>query len=701
MCFEVLSQMMLVYRFGNIGVPASIMAALMVVISISLNIPWLLVSQSVETRQIHSFMVELAIDLLYVTISLLAFYLYIGDFKYERGGDCYSERHEGFGAFSYGCFDIGDRQRTVYAFKSLISESLPSLYSNMTPILGLAFGLNHLLKIIAARGRQQIPDTIGNLADAKQHRLPKKVAVFTSLVSVILLAYGLGSLFVNERNCEGIDSCTQIAHPVFDFGEGCACATFVATTCDSSTGEHLILSAERGYLHTIVVGNTGILEYQWSSSCKVLTDNPDQWYQMPWESLGQIEVVVLVGISNLKEPVKVASDKLLVLSVAGMDWRVLPGLSSSLMYLEVYHAHELVDVGDWTRLTELTVVKVWESGMNPAPDLSQCLKLEVINFNNNFITALPDLSKHKHLRNLYFDKNLVEILPPLPQSLRKLSGIENQLVDISSLQDLPNLEEVILLNNFITTKPFPGGVPQGILLAMVGNPICDICGPDDCGICEPQCHLGCGFDLLIGNQMCDDACNVPSCGFDQGFCGDPSQLPCTESCYNSMVVFFLTKDQNKDGVISGEGELYSLTDMYNHPAMESPDAHVTLGVANWAASQVGGAPPDSNCWGCDWSDVSGGITADLPAGHYHQMSPDGCFDAVPAQPDLCGWSNKGVANGSLKDCQDACLQRPTCIGIQHANGNCDFITGSCDYEEMFRGSGGNWRIQSKACFDDP
>ena len=83
---------------------------------------------------------------------------------------------------------------------------------------------------------------------------------------------------------------------------------------------------------------------------------------------------------------------------------------------------------------------------------------------------------------------------------------------------------------------------------------------------------------------------------------------------------------------------------------------------------------------------------------------NGCVDLHGRREDLCRWTNDGVpchggeCRNQLADCQAACRASPTCTGIQfqHSDGNCDFLTGSCNYGKYT--ATGTWRIQSKECF---
>ena len=135
---------------------------------------------------------------------------------------------------------------------------------------------------------------------------------------------------------------------------------------------------------------------------------------------------------------------------------------------------------------------------------------------------------------------------------------------------------------------------------MWDNPICDACGPTDCGICEVQCSPGCGMDKLTTNQVCDPECDSPSCGFDQGVCEKlTSLLPCTEWCRSTGLELFKSLDSNRDGFIKGNSEMELLKSLYYKAELEDANAFVTLGLVAYYCVDAGVAPSGSNCWGCD------------------------------------------------------------------------------------------------------
>ena len=587
-CFEASSQATLVVTLGDTGVPAPIMAALMVVIFLSLNLaPWYLTSQTAETRQIVAVIAELFIDVLYVGVSFAAFWLYVLKFQYE-GIDCYALT-AGFGSFELGCYDVGDRQQTVYAFKALVSNSYLSLWANMTPMVGLAAGLDHLATLLATQyGEHIVPVATID----RQLPLPKAMTIITSLISVLGLTYGLVALTVNEKNCAGISACSEVAHPLFDFWEGCACAAFITTTCGSSTEDEIILSAEKGYLRTLVVGkSTALLSY---AACSNITN-------MDWDVLPQVEFLVLSG-TQIKAPVDLLPlGKLLAFVARGGNWTSLPLMPPSLVYLRVNCDARIdrFDAGDWTALADLRVFDLQRCGMKMMPDISECLALENINVVDNQLATLPDLSQHVNLKQLYFSRNSIEIMPKLPTSLTVLRAGANKLTDVHTIEHLRNLEECVLTDNLLTSKPFPNGVPSGLLLVMAGNPICETCGPVDCGICEYQCNVGCSLELLMANRVCDDACNAPSCGYDQEICGDSSQLPCTDWCLSSGRSIFQLLDANSDGIISGVLEMDNLQQFYFNPLMEIEGTFLSQGMIAFMMSEAGVAPSGTSCWGCD------------------------------------------------------------------------------------------------------
>jgi len=77
-----------------------------------------------------------------------------------------------------------------------------------------------------------------------------------------------------------------------------------------------------------------------------------------------------------------------------------------------------------------------------------------------------------------------------------------------------------------------------------------------------------------------------------------------------------------------------------------------------------------------------------------------CVDLSNKVAVKCGWTNKGVKNGNLRDCQLSCLKQQGCTGIQHKKGNCDHLTqATCDYGAGNHGGKAEWRIQSRGCFE--
>jgi hypothetical protein len=275
------------------------------------------------------------------------------------------------------------------------------------------------------------------------------------------------------------------------------------------------------------------------------------------------------------------------------------------VYLDVEEARAVkngnangFDPGDWSALTNLRHVKLGTWDMKTAPAISQNMQLEVLDLNWNQLAALPDLTRLKNLQGVMINRNLFEVLPQLPPSIKYIYAMDNELVDVLSLQNLPNLEYVRLDSNLIDTKPFENAVPTGVELTMVGNPICDTYSVDDCGICELQCSPGCYMELMV-NHVCDVACNVPECGFDQGSCDGAATLPCTEWCHSDGLMLFQLIDYNRDGVASGFFEIRATKSASPHPALDLDGAFVTMGLFCWSALDFGLAPAGSNCWGCD------------------------------------------------------------------------------------------------------
>ena len=134
---------------------------------------------------------------------------------------------------------------------------------------------------------------------------------------------------------------------------------------------------------------------------------------------------------------------------------------------------------------------------------------------------------------------------------------------------------------------------------MAGNPVCDTCGPVDCGICEIQCSPGCGMDL-VSNSECDEMCDVEQCGYDQAVCqSSVSVLPCTEWCTSAGLQLFKSLDLNLDGEISGDVEIAILKSLYYHPAMEQEGIFLRQGLVAFVSLDLGVAPLGTDCWGCD------------------------------------------------------------------------------------------------------
>jgi len=77
-----------------------------------------------------------------------------------------------------------------------------------------------------------------------------------------------------------------------------------------------------------------------------------------------------------------------------------------------------------------------------------------------------------------------------------------------------------------------------------------------------------------------------------------------------------------------------------------------------------------------------------------------CDEVANASPDLCSWTNDGVVDGTLEECQASCRNNLShCFGIQWTSGNCDFITdANCDVRGLFESGSGQWLIQSRSCF---
>jgi len=77
-----------------------------------------------------------------------------------------------------------------------------------------------------------------------------------------------------------------------------------------------------------------------------------------------------------------------------------------------------------------------------------------------------------------------------------------------------------------------------------------------------------------------------------------------------------------------------------------------------------------------------------------------CFDKTGVDPDSCDWANPaGGDNLDFATCKYKCQLDDNCYGIQHAPGNCDFVTQSnCQWTQKYSGSGSSWRVVSKNCW---
>jgi len=52
---------------------------------------------------------------------------------------------------------------------------------------------------------------------------------------------------------------------------------------------------------------------------------------------------------------------------------------------------------------------------------------------------------------------------------------------------------------------------------------------DDCEKASPACYYS-----MLKNDVCDEACNVPECGFDAGKCVKNDVLSCTDITKNRL-----------------------------------------------------------------------------------------------------------------------------------------------------------------------
>jgi hypothetical protein len=599
-------QLVLIAQRGDAGVSAFVLALHVLVVMMSLNTPWFLTSDSPRVRQIIFVVFEVIVDVLFVVVHLLPFLLDHSKFEYAATGDCNAGQVAGFGAFLSGCYDVGLRQQTLFAFKTLVSESNVALIANAIPLLGLAVNMEHLLTQVAKMhgGKMLCPNPAA--AKKPQYILPRGIAMLFSLASVVMSVYVAIAMFTSKASCVGIEGCTRIAHPLQGvFDAGCPCVVFQSPTCTNSTGPDLALAAERGFLNTVVVGERiAVNSY---SDCHAVTD-------VPWDLLtSKLEIIALMG-THAAAPAKLSSENLLALAYRvdqsytvdlsallsnRSQWTALPPLPSTIAYVNVQPYVSKFDPGDWRGLKALQYVSVSNAGLTSTPDISQSLQLEIIDFISNQLTVLPNLSEHKKLRYLLFGENLVTALPLLPPSLTNLQAYQNHLNDTEPLRNLPNLREARLENNRITTKPFSDSPPSGLELVMAGNPVCDTCGPVDCGICEFQCSPGCGMNLL-GNGACDEKCDVAQCGHDQALCQhSDSILPCTEWCTSAGLQFFKSLDVDLDGAISGEVEITILKSLYYHPVLDQEGIFVSQGLVCFFAIDLDVAPVGSSCWGCN------------------------------------------------------------------------------------------------------
>jgi Leucine-rich repeat (LRR) protein len=597
---EVVSQLYLAIQYGRIGVSASIIVFQIFVAVTGLNTLWLLTSKLPFKRQILFVVAEVVVSILYMIVSVVPLADNSRKFVYADGGQCNSLVRAGFGAFEDVCYDMSLRQQITFSLKTLTSNSFVEYWTNTAPLISLILALDHLVRQMATSYGDH--SNIYADRDARQLLLPKRVAMAISAVSTILFAYSVGVVVKSEMNCENIDNCMQVAHPLLEPSSQCACTVFVSPQCNNATESDLTSSAERGYLHTVLVGSS--TSFNSVNDCSMVND-------FPWHLLSRLEVVMLIG-THVIAPATIDSEVLLAVNVRADSvdflWNKLPSFPSSIVYLALSSSddglstisNEAFEPGNVAYLKNLKLLEIEKYGINTL-DISTCDSLEYLELSRNNIKILPDLSHLKHLRILFLFSNVMETLPPLPSSLEVIYVHENNLVDISAIRNLPHLVIARFENNQITKKPYSMyGPPAQLALSMWDNPICDACGPTDCGICEVQCSPGCGMDKLITNQVCDPECDSPSCGFDQGVCKKlTSLLSCTEWCRSSGLGLFKSLDSNRDGFIKGNSEMELLKSLYYKAELEDANAFVTLGLVAYYCVDAGVAPSGSNCWGCD------------------------------------------------------------------------------------------------------
>ena len=119
-------------------------------------------------------------------VRLLPFLLGHSKFEHAATGDCNAALDAGFGAFLFGCHDVGLRQQTLFAFKTLVSEPNVALIANAIPLFGLAVTMEHLLTQVAKMhgGKMLRPNPAA--AKKPQYILPRGVAMLFSLASVVM-----------------------------------------------------------------------------------------------------------------------------------------------------------------------------------------------------------------------------------------------------------------------------------------------------------------------------------------------------------------------------------------------------------------------------------------------------------------------------------------------------------------------------------
>ncbi len=595
------SQVCLAIQYGRIGVSASIVLLQIFVAVISLNTLWLLTSKSPFKRQIVFVVAEVMVSILYMILSVVPLADNSRKFVYADIGECNALMGAGFGAFGNGCYDMSLRQQITASLKTLVSNSFIEYWTNTAPLISLILALDLLVRLIAT----SYGDHSNIYADrnSRQLLLPKRVALTISALSTILFVYSAGVVAKSEMNCRNIDNCIQVAHPLLEPSSSqCACTVFVSPKCNNATESDLASSAERGYVHTVLLGLVTSLNS--ANDCSMVND-------FPWHSFPRLEVVMLVG-TRVIAPATIDSEVLLAVHVKANSleflWNKLPFFPSSIVYLHLDSmggngrmiSNEIFEPGNVAFLKNLKYLLLKNVDMNTL-DISSCDSLEYLDLSRNNIKFLPDLSRLKHLRTLYLYSNVMETLPPLPPSLEVIFAYDNNLVNISAIHNLPHLIKARFENNKITKKPFSiDGPPARLALSMWDNPICDACGPTECGICEVQCDPGCGMDKLATNQVCDHECDTPSCGFDQGVCKKTtSLLPCTEWCSSSGLRLFKSLDSNQDGFIKGRNEMELLKSLYYKAEMEDENVFATLGAIAFYSVDIGIAPTGSNCWGCD------------------------------------------------------------------------------------------------------